>query len=191
MIKQFAFVAFLILSTAITGSTGSTAATPTSTDLAGTSWVLTQYSSHQSPWVPAVGPHAPSLKFGTDGTVSGNGGCNSFGGTYTEAPGELTLSPLIRTLMACADPAVNTQEGVVMSVLVGENGKVTLTLAGDQLTLSTASAGILVFAAANGQGTPGMPPTGSSSVRWLLILLSIVALAALLGVGLRRLHRAL
>lgn len=187
MIKQLALLAFLILSTAITGSTF---AAPSSTGLAGTSWVLTQYSAHQSPWVPAVGTHAPTIKFGTDGTVSGNGGCNSFGGTYTEAPGELTLSPLIRTLMACADPAVNTQEGVVMSVLAGENGKVTFTLAGDQLTLSTPS-GILVFAAANGQITPGMPPTGSSTLGWLFVLLLLVALAAVLGVGLRRLHSAL
>ena len=186
MIKQIALLAFLILSTALTGST---AATP-STGLAGISWMLTQYSAHQSPWVPAVGTHAPTLKFGTDGTVSGNGGCNSFGGTYTEAPGELTLSPLIRTLMACADPAVNTQEGVVMSVLTGVNGKVTFVLTGAQLTLSTPS-GILVFAAANGQSTPGMPPTGNSSVAWVLVLLLIVALAALLGVGLRRLHSAL
>jgi heat shock protein HslJ len=187
MIKQLALLAFLILSTPITGST---VATPTSTGLAGTDWVLTQYSAHQSPWVPAVGTHAPTLKFGTDGTVSGNGGCNSFGGTYTEATGEITLSPLIRTLMACADPAVNTQEGVIMSVLTGVNGKVTFTLAGDQLTLSTPS-GILVFAASNGQGTPGMPPTGNASSGWLLALLLIVVLAAVLGVGLRRLHSAL
>lgn len=187
MIKQIALLAFLILSTAITASPGSTVATLSSTGLAGTSWVLTQYSAHQSPWVPAVGTHAHTLKFGTDGTVSGNGGCNSFGGTYTEATGEITFSPLIRTLMACADPAVNTQEGVIMGVLTGVNGKVTFTLAGDQLTLSTRS-GILVFAAANGRSTPGMPPTGNSSTGWLLVLLLIVALAALLGVGLRRLH---
>jgi heat shock protein HslJ len=190
MIKHLALLAFLILSTTITGSRASTVAATSSTGLAGTNWVLTQYSAHQSPWVPAVGTHAPTLKFGTDGTVSGNGGCNSFGGTYTEATGEITFSPLIRTLMACADPAVNTQEGVIMSVLTGVNGKVTFTLAGDQLTLSTPS-GILVFAASNGQGTPGMPPTGNASSGWLLALLLIVVLAAVLGVGLRRLHSAL
>jgi len=190
MIKHLALLAFLILSTATTNSPAPTVATPTSTGLSGTNWVLTQYSAHQSSWVPAVGTHAPTLKFGIDGTISGNGGCNSFGGTYTEAPGELTLSPLIRTLMACADPAVNTQEGVVMSVLAGVNGKVTFTLAGDQLTLSIPS-GILVFGPANSPIKPGMPPTGNSTIGWLLLLLLIVALAAVLGVGLRRLHSAL
>ena len=183
MIKQLTRLAFLITSVLMTNAVG---AAPSVAGLAGTSWVLIQYSARQSPCVPAIGTHAPTFKFGTEGSVSGNTGCNSFGGSYAEATGEITFSSLIRTLMACADPAINTQEGVIMSVLNGVNGKVTFILAGDQLTLST-PAGILVFAAANSRPTPGMPPTGNPDSWWWLLLL-FVPLAVGLGISLRRLQ---
>lgn len=51
------------------------------------------------------------------GRISGYGGCNGFGGTYTQAGEKLTFRPLVRTLRACADDAVTAQEGTYLQTL--------------------------------------------------------------------------
>src|SRR4051794_851211 len=46
-----------------------------------------------------------TIRFSADGKVSGSGGCNSFGGTYTAgANRSMVFSQLISTLKACASP---------------------------------------------------------------------------------------
>jgi putative lipoprotein len=52
-----------------------------------------------------------------DGQVSGNGGCNSFGGEYRVNGDKLKLEKLMSTLMACADPAMMEQETIFMQAL--------------------------------------------------------------------------
>jgi len=41
------------------------------------------------------------IRFGADGKVSGNGGCNRFGGSFEEDGSLLTFGPLMSTKMAC------------------------------------------------------------------------------------------
>jgi putative lipoprotein len=161
--------------------------------LAGTSWVLTEKAAQGAAPVPAIGEQRPTLLFGSDGGVSGNSGCNSYGGTYEEAGNRVTFSPLVSTLRACLDPDLNAQEQLMYRVM---NGQVAFTKDGNKLTLS-APAGMLVFAAATagpiergGMGPVGMPGTGAGSPApgrtLLLLLLLLASLAIGFGAGLRR-----
>jgi len=59
-----------------------------------------------------------TIRFSADGKVSGSGGCNSFGGSYTVGENRsITFSQLISTLRACAAPSVNTLEQEYLSAL--------------------------------------------------------------------------
>jgi heat shock protein HslJ len=55
--------------------------------------------------------------FNTDSTISGSSGCNSFGGPYTTDGNNITIGPLVSTLMACADEAVMGQEAAYLTAL--------------------------------------------------------------------------
>ena len=57
------------------------------------------------------------LTFAKDGTLSGTTGCNNFGGSYKVSGSDLTITMGPMTLMACADPALTTQEQVVTTGL--------------------------------------------------------------------------
>jgi len=76
-----------------------------------TSWEL--YSMGE--YSPIAGSRL-TIRF-EEGQVSGNGGCNSYGGEYRVNGDRLKLEKLMSTLMACADPAIMEQETIFMQVL--------------------------------------------------------------------------
>jgi len=80
-------------------------------------WKLIAYGPLESMNTSAGDTNA-SLTFAEDGTVSGNGGCNSLGGEYTVDGKTITFGELTSTLMACDDARMN-QESIVMQVLNG------------------------------------------------------------------------
>lgn len=49
---------------------------------------------------------APIIQFRSDGDLTGTGGCNRFTGTYAVDGGNLVVSPLAATRMACPEPAM-------------------------------------------------------------------------------------
>jgi heat shock protein HslJ len=106
----------------------------TSANLTGTSWTLTSWGSGgaQNPAAPGV---ETSLVFGNDGQVSGNLGCNRFGGTYSVTNGKITFGNLMSTLMACQEPQMS-QETHAFQVL---RGTASYTLKGDVLTITNGS----------------------------------------------------
>ena len=62
------------------------------------------------------------IEFNSDGSVSGNGGVNSYGGSYTAgAGGSFSVGQLVMTEMASIDPSVNEQESAYMLALTGAN----------------------------------------------------------------------
>lgn len=61
-----------------------------------------------------------TLTFGTDGRVSGSGGCNSFSGTYSADGSSVSLGPLAMTRRACLGKALNAQETRYTSALTGK-----------------------------------------------------------------------
>jgi heat shock protein HslJ len=78
-------------------------------------WRLSAYgpASLLEPAVPGVDA---VINFNEDGNVSGNLGCNHFGGDYQLKGDQITFSALASTLMACPDPQM-AQEQAAFSVL--------------------------------------------------------------------------
>ncbi len=124
---------------------GSTPATGAA-ELEGTVWNLETLAGTDGAATPAVASSNAFVRF-TDGQLSGNGGCNSVTGTYTVSGDDgLTISTGATTMMACADPAVMTQEQQLLTNLAGvatyaiEDSTLVLSAA-DGSELATFSAG--------------------------------------------------
>jgi heat shock protein HslJ len=119
------------------------AVNPEGGDLAGTKWVLTQIENKTDSTVTsAPAQNVPTLEFSDDGKISGNGGCNGFGGNYVAGEGSsLKLTEIISTLMACDNTDIETpyfnalneaeSYSIVNDVLqiTSSNGTVVLTFA--------------------------------------------------------------
>ncbi len=86
------------------------AANPGGEELANSKWVLTQIENKSDGTVtPAPAQNVPTLDFSDDGKISGNGGCNGFGGLYEVGEGNsLKLTEIMSTLMACDNTDIET-----------------------------------------------------------------------------------
>jgi heat shock protein HslJ len=78
--------------------------------LAGSEWQLVELQGE------AVAGEI-TLTFGEDGAISGSGGCNTYGGSYTVGDGRLTLSQLYSTEMACLEENLMAQEMAYLQAL--------------------------------------------------------------------------
>lgn len=88
-----------------------------------------------------IQPTVPNIIFGEDGTVTGNGTCNGFGGNYTVNGSDLTIGQLVSTEMACAEPDLMMQETNFFDALTRVTG---FTREGDTLNLTAADGTIIV-----------------------------------------------
>ena len=81
--------------------------------LDGTEWVVTEIDGE-----PVIEDSGVTMEF-ENGMLSGNAGCNSYGGSYSgSADGELELRDITMTLMACAEPdGVMDQETAFLAAL--------------------------------------------------------------------------
>ena len=95
------------------------------------SWNLTSFGPAASP-TPAVAESGAVLTFNQDGTVTGNSGCNGFGGNYKVDGDKITFDQITSTLMAC-DEARMAQESAVHQVLTDT---ATYKIEGSTLTLT-------------------------------------------------------
>jgi heat shock protein HslJ len=91
------------------GTTAAADAMPPPT-LAGTQWTIASINGA----APGAQRKA-EIRFSED-RISGNAGCNSFGGGYAIADGVLTATHLISTKMACPGPGME-QERAVFDIL--------------------------------------------------------------------------
>jgi heat shock protein HslJ len=80
------------------------------------------------------------MTFSEDGTVTGNSGCNGFGGNYTVEGDQITFSEVVSTLIACEDARM-AQEDAVLTVV---SGTATYRIEGSTLTLTNNDT-VLVF----------------------------------------------
>jgi heat shock protein HslJ len=80
-------------------------------------WELVSYGDPANP-TPAAADVETSVIFGEDGTITGNVGCNGFGGDYQVDGDTITFGPISSTLMMCADTAIGDQETVVLNTLI-------------------------------------------------------------------------
>ncbi len=100
------------------------------TNLKDTNWKLEAYGPANNPIPSAIGVET-SIKFGTDGKVSGNLGCNSMGGDYTMKGNQISFKSMFMTEMACDEPRMS-QESISLSIL---SGTVDYIVEGDKLTI--------------------------------------------------------
>ncbi len=85
---------------------GCTAVVPAgpAASLRNTSWVVAEINGE-----PTIPDFQPTIAFGAD-EVSGNGGCNGFGGTYTLNGTAISFGDLFQTQMLCTDNGRDQQE---------------------------------------------------------------------------------
>ena len=70
-------------------------------------WTLTSIDGFTA--MPA-GVATPTIRFDTDGRLSGNTGCNSAGAAFTTDGDRLTIQPMMVTKRACLEPEGNRLE---------------------------------------------------------------------------------
>lgn len=81
--------------------------------LAGSDWLLTAIGGQ-----PAAEGVETTLVFGADGSLGGNGGCNSYGGSVAVSDGaDISISDVFSTMMACPEPQMG-QEGAFFAALM-------------------------------------------------------------------------
>lgn len=137
--RFYLLVLVIVAGILLAACSGGASASPS---LTGT-WKLISYGDPAGP-TPAVPEVDTSVIFGEDGTVSGNVGCNSFGGNYKLDGNSITFGPISATLMMCADPAIGDQETTVLDTL---SETVTYAIDGNTLTIRSANQGSIVVLA--------------------------------------------
>lgn len=89
-----------------------------SQDLAGTSWEVVNFYNGNQAIVGVIEGTTLTADFGKDGTISGNGGCNNYTGSYKVDGEDIKIGPLASTMMACAEPeGVMEQETQYLAAL--------------------------------------------------------------------------
>jgi heat shock protein HslJ len=112
---------------------------PDARSLAGTQWTIAGING-----VTPTAGRKTEMRFTAD-RVSGNAGCNGFGGGYTFADGVMTTTRLVSTKMACPGPGM-AQEDAVFKILarpatVSWQADGSLTLSDDAGTMTLTPAG--------------------------------------------------
>jgi heat shock protein HslJ len=139
-----------VLAVQLGGSSGGNSpAAQGGTPLTGTDWQLVATSKSGA----ATGTNA-TLHVTDSGELSGNDGCNAFGGRVSVSSDQLDIGRVMHTMMACLG-ANGTVGQAVDAVLSG--GTVQYAIDGDTLTITKAGAGTLTYTAQPRQ--PATPAT--------------------------------
>jgi heat shock protein HslJ len=89
-----------------------------SQDLSGSSWEAISYNNGKQAVVSVLSGTILTAEFGQDGSLSGSGGCNTYGGGYETTGNQITIGPLVSTMMACGEPVgVMDQETQYLAAL--------------------------------------------------------------------------
>ncbi|WP_292518055.1 META domain-containing protein [Methanoculleus sp.] len=125
--------------------------------LTGTDWVLEAYSTDEDAVSSVIVGTTITANFAADGNVTGNAGCNHYGGQYSLDGANLTVSSLYSTLMYCETPGVMEQEGMYMGLLGNVSS---YRVEGDRLILTDAEGTDLLFFV-QAPEVPAAPLTGT------------------------------
>jgi heat shock protein HslJ len=124
-VKKYLLVLFVIALALSACSAGESSAS-----LIG-SWKLVSYGPADA-LIPAVPDTEAGITFNEDGTLTGNSGCNGFGGNYTMEADQVTFSDIVSTLIACEERRME-QENIIHQVL---SDTATFKVEGNTLTLT-------------------------------------------------------
>ena len=97
-------------------------------------WALVSYGDASNP-IPAVPDVDTQINFDENGQMSGNVGCNGFGGAYELTGNEITFNGVMSTLMY--SDATSAQEQGVLGVFA-DKVQLQFQLNGDNLTITSA-----------------------------------------------------
>jgi heat shock protein HslJ len=87
-------------------------------DLSGTSWNVISYNNGKQAVTSVIIGTSLTADFGSNGSLSGNSGCNSYSGAYKLNGSQITVGPLASTKKFCNDPAgVMDQESQYLAAL--------------------------------------------------------------------------
>ena len=138
-----------------------TSSASTADGLVNTSWQLLSFGPSTTP-ADVLPDSVITLEFKEDGEMGGNGGCNTYGGSYSVQDDTLTLQQVVSTLMACADMGVTNQEQQYLQALATVER---FELTDDSLTLWYDSGnGVLNFTAnPNAPTLPEATPTAPTA----------------------------
>jgi len=84
----------------------------------GISWRLETYKGSAGSMIGINPATTVNALFGTDGSITGSAGCNSYTGSYTHSgQNGISISPLATTRMYCGEPGVMDQETAYLADL--------------------------------------------------------------------------
>lgn len=102
-------IAMLLTACSVNGGVDSP--TGQTTNLEGTSWKLSTFNKNR----PTAG-HEPTIRF-EEGQVSGNAGCNSYGGSYQVEGEQISFGAIFMTEMWCEGDGLMDTESTYLSLL--------------------------------------------------------------------------
>jgi heat shock protein HslJ len=86
--------------------------------IANITWNLEMYRSSSGSNIPVIQTTNVTALFGSDRSITGSAGCNSYTGTYTTSGSNgISVGPLATTRMYCGDPGVMDQETAYLALL--------------------------------------------------------------------------
>jgi len=115
-----------------------TACSSAKPDISG-DWKLVSYGDASNP-TPAIPNVDTSIQF-ESGQMSGNVGCNGFGGAYQLSGDQITFSGVMSTMMYCEETSI--QEQGVLSIF-SDRVKLQFQRNGDTLTITSADGASVV-----------------------------------------------
>ena len=101
-------------------------------------WTLSWVEGFDS--FPVRDAATPTIRFGSDGRLSANTGCNSAGATYTADNGRLTMGDMMLTKRACIDTPGNQVESAFVRAIGATRS---YRVANDQLELLDGDGGVV------------------------------------------------
>lgn len=122
-------------------------------ELRGSMWEVTAYNNGRRAVVSVLAGTRMTARFGRDGRIAGNAGCNEYSAEFHVAGRSITIGPPGSTRRFCAEPpGAMDQEMLYLQALASA---ATLQFDGNErLTMRTAAGAIAVtFARAGGQAT--------------------------------------
>jgi heat shock protein HslJ len=111
--------------------------------LAGTSWNVNGINNGNQAVVSLAAGSSITLVFGTDGSVSGNGGCNTYNGSVAVDGDAISFGPLMSTQMACPQPVMDQETQFFAALAASSSFKVS----GSTLTMRDTGGATQVTAA--------------------------------------------
>lgn len=112
----------------------------TASSLEGVSWSLDSLLNSEEEAVCAL-PNAEVTALFKDGRISGKAGCNNYAAEYVSNGSNLTIGPIISTLMMCVDEGISRQESNYLRDL---NDTASYNISGNLLRIMNANATVIL-----------------------------------------------